>query len=160
MNAKGSSMSEHLQHLCTDCELCCYQSILSLIAKPTGFLPPFDIDKKASRSFLDLDRRSTAPSEKSSLHRQPPPRAALGIVAQIHPRGSRFLTKEIGQQIFPAVHTGRQCLHDQNFVVPIHDQARQSVGFSIDKPIGTGAGGEAPPEAHRPRQPSPPKLAC
>src|SRR6266850_2052238 len=96
MNPKGSSMSKHLQHFRAAREPCRHQSILSLITKPTGFLPSFDIDEKSSRPLLDADRRRATPSEKSPLHRQSFQRATLGVVAQIHSHGSGFLTQEIG----------------------------------------------------------------
>ena len=92
MNPKPSGMRKHLQHLRASREPCRDQSILSLIAKPTGFLPSFDIDEKSSQPLLDADRRRPTPSKKSPFHRQPLQGATLGIVAQIHSRGSGFMT--------------------------------------------------------------------
>ena len=54
MNPKRSSMSKHLEHFRAGRELCGDQSILSLITKPTGFLPSFDIDEKSSRPNVRL----------------------------------------------------------------------------------------------------------
>ena len=108
---------------------------------------------------MPTDRRTT-PSEKSPLQRQPFQRATLGIVAQIHSRGSGFLTEEIGQQVFPSVHTGGQGLHDQDIVIPIHNQARQSIRFSIDEAIRIGAGDDSLTQPDGLRESAPPKLFC
>ncbi|MCG3768659.1 MAG: hypothetical protein JW394_0775 [Nitrospira sp.] len=71
MDPEGPSMGKHLQHLRTSREPRRHQSILPLIAEPTGLLSPLDIDKESGRPLLDLDRRRAAPSKKTSLHRQP-----------------------------------------------------------------------------------------
>src|SRR6185503_3811567 len=122
MNTKRSGMRKYLEHLPACREPFRRDSILSLIAEPTSFLPAFDIDEKLRGPLVDIDHRRATSSKKSFLRRQPFQHATLGIVPQIHSRRSGFLTQEIGQHVFPAVHTGGQSLHNQYVVITIHDK--------------------------------------
>ncbi len=69
MNAEGAGMAEHFKHFgpCHEPGRC--QSILPLIAKPTGLLPLLDIDKKLGASLLNLNLSRATTTKKSSFKR-------------------------------------------------------------------------------------------
>ncbi len=69
MNAEGAGMAEYFQYIRSSRELGRSEPILSLIAKPAGLLPSFDIDEKLRGSFVNLNLRRTTAAEKSPIER-------------------------------------------------------------------------------------------
>src|SRR5574341_2570683 len=99
-------------------------SVLPLIAEPAGFLASLDVDHKVRTTFAYIDSGGPCSSQEAFLERQTLQTPALGIIPQVDSADSRFLTQQVSQQRLSAIHSIRQGLHDQHFIVPIDDQSR------------------------------------
>ena len=71
LNAEGTGMTKHLEHLFPSGETRGREPIFPLIAEPSGFLTTGNINEKPCGAFAHFERGRSAPTQESGPRREP-----------------------------------------------------------------------------------------